>query len=107
MVPDVGSRPASTSISVVLPEPLAPVTATCSPASTVRSTGRERVVVGVRVAESDVVAAATGTGATARPSVRPATSSLCTSGMPRSRSITRDSAHQPISEMTTMMDITE
>jgi hypothetical protein len=40
MVPDVGSRPASTSISVVLPEPLAPVMAKCSPAVTSRLTGR-------------------------------------------------------------------
>ena len=34
-----GSRPDSTSISVVLPDPLAPVTARCSPGCTVSDTG--------------------------------------------------------------------
>ena len=39
MVPAVGSRPANISISVVLPEPLAPVTARCSLGSTRSDTG--------------------------------------------------------------------
>ena len=47
--------PASISISVVLPEPLAPVTARCSPGSHAQRHRAERVVVGLGVAEADVV----------------------------------------------------
>ncbi|COX18287.1 Uncharacterised protein [Mycobacterium tuberculosis] len=39
-VPDVGARPASISIKVVFPDPLAPMIARCSPARTSRLTSR-------------------------------------------------------------------
>lgn len=54
MLPEVGWRPASNSISVVLPEPLAPVTAMCSPAATVSVSGRSASRVCSRVAEPGV-----------------------------------------------------
>ena len=92
MRPDVGGRPHSSSISVVLPDPLAPVTATCSPDSMVRLSGSNASwsAPGYR---NRAWLRRTGSGATGSASVT--ASSLCTSGIPRSRSKTRDSAHQP------------
>ncbi len=52
--PAVGSRPASISISVVLPEPLAPVIARCSPGFDAQRHRSEGVVVGAGVAEVHV-----------------------------------------------------
>ena len=103
-VPDVASRPDSTSINVVLPEPLAPVTARCSPGSTNERHGAERVVVGAGIAEANV--GQPGGHRRDIDGVGRGGSSLCTSGMPSSRAITRDSAHQPM-RLTNTMDHTD
>lgn len=100
MVPDVGSRPASININVVLPEPLAPVTAMCSPAWTARLISRSasRSAPGYR---NDTLSSRTGTGPTGALPAPSETSNLCTSGILRIRSRRRDSADQLMNETMT------